>query len=169
MTTQPTDQLGTQITAAPGTQEVVISRVLNAPREIVFRAYTDPVLLARWLGPREYELIVERFEPWSGGSYRYFNVDANGNRYAFSGVCHDVSAPERIIQTFEFEGLPERGHVSLDTALFEALPDGRTRVTTKSVFQSVADRDAMIASGMEWGVRESYERLSELLPELLAQ
>lgn len=92
--------------------------------------------------------------------------DANGNEYAFHGVNHEVLPPERIIGTFEFEGLPGKGHVLLQTARFEELPDSRTRLVTQSVFQSVTDRDGMLQSGMERGVNDSYERLDELLGKM---
>lgn len=156
----------TKIIAEPGKQDITIIREFEAPRELVFRAYTEPELYVRWLGPRGYEIELEKFEPWSGGSWRYLNRDEHGNVYAFHGVNHEVTAPERIIGTFEFEGLPERGHVILESAVFEALPGNRTRMTGHSVFGSVADRDGMLQSGMERGVVDSYERLDELLPSL---
>jgi uncharacterized protein YndB with AHSA1/START domain len=152
----------TQITAEPGKQEIFITREFDAPRELVFKAHTDPELYVRWLGPRELEMILERFEPRAGGSYRYIHKDKAGNEYAFHGVNHEVLEPERLISTFEFEGLPEKGHVILGTVRFEALPGGRTRLTSQSVFQSVADRDGMLQSGMERGVNEGYERLDDL-------
>jgi uncharacterized protein YndB with AHSA1/START domain len=93
--------------------------------------------------------------------------DVQGNEYGFHGVNHEVLAPERIIGTFEFEGLPESGHVVMETVRFEALPGDRTRVTTQSVFQTVADRDGMVQAGMEHGVTDSHERLSELLEKVL--
>lgn len=153
----------TNITAEPGKQEILIERVFDAPRELVFKAYTDQDLIKQWLGPRDLTMTIEKFEPRTGGSYRYIHKDKNGNSFGFHGVIHEVTEPSRIIQTFEFEGLPESGHVTLDTAKFEELPGGKTRVITQSVFQSVADRDGMIASGMERGLNEGYERLDELL------
>ena len=156
----------TKIIAEPGKQDITIIREFEAPRELVFRAYTEPELYVRWLGPRGYEIELEKFEPWSGGSWRYLSRDVHGNVYAFHGVNHEVTAPERIVGTFEFEGLPERGHVILETAVFAALPGGRTRMTGHSVFRSGADRDGMLQSGMERGVVDSYERLDELLPTL---
>ena len=153
----------TTITAEPGKQELFITREFDAPRELVFRAHTDPELYVQWLGPRELTMTVERFEARDGGSYRYIHKDREGNEYAFHGVNHEVLAPERIIGTFEFEGLPEKGHVILGTARFEELPGERTRLTSQSVFQSVADRDGMLQSGMERGVNEGYERLDEVL------
>ena len=153
----------TTITAEPGKQEVFITREFDAPRELVFKAHTDPDLYTQWLGPREVTMTLETFEPRDGGSYRYIHKDADGNEYAFHGVNHEVLSPERIISTFEFEGLPEKGHVILETIKFEALPGNRTRLTGQSVFQSVAGRDAMLRSGMERGVNEGYERLDDLL------
>lgn len=157
----------TQITAEPGQQQILIGRMFDAPRELVFEAFTDPKHLVQWLGPRELVMSVDVFEPRSGGSWRYIHKDKNGNAYAFHGVFHEVQSPERIIQTFEFEGLPEKGHVTLETVKFESLSDGKTRVIMLSVFQSVADRDAMLQSGMERGVVEGHERLDELFEKLL--
>ena len=156
----------TTITAEPGKQELFITREFDAPRELVFKAYTDPELYAQWLGPHGLSTTFEIFEPVSGGRYRFIQKDQVGNEYAFHGVTHEVTAPERIIGTFEFEGLPESGHVTLETTRFEALPGNRTRVTSQSVFQSVSDRDGMIQSGMERGVKEGYERLDKILTEM---
>ena len=156
----------THITAEPGKNEIVITREFDAPRELVFKAFTDPELYSQWLGPRGLTMTLETFEPRAGGRWRYLHTDADGTAYAFHGVYHEVSAPKRIIQTFEFEGLPEAGHVTLETARFEALSGGRTRLVSQSVFQSVADRDGMVASGMEHGVNEGYERLDELVERL---
>jgi uncharacterized protein YndB with AHSA1/START domain len=156
----------TKITATPGKQEIVITREFDAPRELVFKAFTDPKLYIQWLGPRELTMILEKFEPRNGGSWRYIHKDKDGNEYAFHGVNHEVTAPERIIGTFEFEGLPEKGHVILETARFEVLPGDRTKLTSQSVFQSVADRDGMLQSGMERGVNDSYQRLDELLAKM---
>lgn len=154
------------IVAEPGKQELFIIREFDAPRELVFKAHTDAELYARWLGPRDLTTTFEIFEPVSGGRYRFIQKDKEGNEFAFHGVSHEVTAPERIIGTFEFEGLPEAGHVILETTKFEALPGNRTRITAQSVFQSVADRDGMIQAGMERGVNEGYERLTELLQRL---
>ncbi len=113
-------------------------------------------------GPRGLATTLKTFEPKSGGQWRFLQKDKDGQEYGFHGVFHEVS-PQRMVQTFEYEGMPEGGHVSLDTLRLEALPKGRTRLTVKSVFQSVADRDGMVEAGMEHGVKEGYERLDELL------
>lgn len=156
----------TTITAEPGKQELFITREFDAPRELVFKAYTDPDIYVRWLGPRDLDTSLETFEPVSGGRWRFVQKDKDGNEFGFHGVNHDVTAPERIIGTFEFEGLPESGHVILETTKFDALSGGRTRVTTQSVYQSVQDRDGMVAAGMESGVVDGFERLDEILPNM---
>jgi uncharacterized protein YndB with AHSA1/START domain len=153
----------TTIIAEPGKQELFIIREFDAPRELVFKAHTDAELYAQWLGPRGLATTFEIFEPVSGGRYRFIQKDNEGNEFAFHGVTHEVTVPERIIGTFEFEGLPEAGHVILETTKFESLPGNRTRITAQSVFQSVEDRDGMVQSGMEQGVVEGYERLDETL------
>ena len=159
----------TKIIAEPGKQEILIMREFDAPRELVFRAFTDPELYVQWLGPRDLTMTLETFEPRDGGSWRYIHKDEDGSEYTFHGVYHEVLSPERIINTFEFEGLPEKGHVVLETVRLEEMPGGRTKLTTQSVFQSVADRDGMLQSGMESGVNDSYERLDELLEKLKKQ
>jgi len=156
----------TTIIAEPGKQEIIIIREFDAPRELVFKAHTDPDLYKQWLGPRNLIMKIESFEPKSGGSYRYIHVDEDGNEYAFHGVYHEVHSPERIIDTFEFEGLPEPGHVALETLEIEELPGGRTKTVSHSVFQSVADRDGMIGADIERGINEGYDRLDELLEKM---
>jgi uncharacterized protein YndB with AHSA1/START domain len=154
------------VTAEPGKQDLRITREFDAPRELVFKAFTDPELYVQWFGPRYLTTTIDTFEPKSGGRWRCIQKDKDGNEFGFHGVNHEVLAPERIISTFEFEGLPEAGHVLLETTKFEALPGGRTRVTSQSVFQSVEDRDGMVQSGMQSGAAESYDRLDEVLEKL---
>ena len=156
----------TTILAEPGKQEMRITREFDAPRELVFQAFTDPELYVQWLGPRRLTMRLDTFEPKSGGRWRYLQKDQNGNEFGFHGVYHEVRASERIINTFEFEGLPETGHVALETLTLEALPGERTRLIAQSVFQSVADRDGALQSGMEEGLNDSYERLTALLEKM---
>ena len=156
----------TTITAEPGKHDILITREFDAPRELVFKAFTDPELYVQWLGPRRLKMTLEKFEPKSGGSWRYTHKDEKGNEFGFHGVNHEVTFPERIIGTFEFEGLPEKGHVSLETVRLQELPGGRTRLTNVTVFQTVADRDGMLQSGMEKGLGESFERLDELIVKM---
>jgi uncharacterized protein YndB with AHSA1/START domain len=155
----------TQITAEPGVSQIVITREFDAPRDLVFRAYTDPELLVQWLGPRDLTMTIDQYDVRDGGKWRYVHTDTQGNEYGFHGVFHGAPSPESTVQTFEYEGVP--GHVSLDTYTIEER-DGRTLVRSVSSFQSVEDRDAMVASDMERGVHDSNERLEELLTTLQA-
>jgi uncharacterized protein YndB with AHSA1/START domain len=142
-------------------QEILITRVFDAPRDLVFQTYNDPKLLTQWWGPRYLTTRIDKMDVRPGGQWRFIQRDPSGNEFAFHGVYHSVQAPEQIIITFEFEGMP--GHVILETVTFSELPGGKTRLIDQSVFQSVADRDGMLASGMESGATESMERLAELL------
>jgi uncharacterized protein YndB with AHSA1/START domain len=154
-----------EIVAEPGTHQIVLTREFAAPRDLVYRAYTDPELLAQWLGPRGLTMHVDRYEVRDGGVWRFIQRDPEGTEYGFRGVFHGTPSPDNLVRTFEYEGFP--GHVSLESATFEDR-GGRTLVRVNSVFQSVADRDGMIQSGMESGVREGWERLDGLLPMLAA-
>jgi uncharacterized protein YndB with AHSA1/START domain len=154
----------TEFVIEPGRQDIIITRTFDAPRDVVFQAVTDPNLVPKWWGPRRYETIVDRMEVKPGGRWRFFNRDAEGNDYGFKGVYHDVVAPERVVQTFEFEGAP--GHVALETLTLDEV-DGKTRYTVTAVHQSVEARDAMVKSGMEDGARETIERLAEVVQSLL--
>lgn len=152
-----------EIIAEPGRQDIVIKRSFDAPRELVFRAMTEPEHLAVWWGLPTSETVIDHAEPRTGGSWRFVER-AEGEEYAFRGVYHEVTAPERVVQTFEFEGMP--GHVAMETMTLEDAGDGRTLYTNVSVYQSVEDRDGMIASGMEDGLGQSMDALDELLREL---
>jgi len=158
----------TTVTAEPGKQELFITREFDAPRELVFKAYTDPELYIQWVGPHGMTMSIEKWECREGGSYQ-FTHERDGHKYSFFGVYHEVLKPERIIGTFEFDGLPERGHVIMGTTKFEELPDGRCRLVHQSVFQSVGDRDGMLQSGMERGVNDGYEKLDQLLAGMNAK
>ncbi len=154
----------TEFVIEPGRQDIIITRVFDAPREVVFTALTDPHLIPNWWGPARYETTVDRADVRPGGQWRYVSRDADGTEYGFRGVYHDIVAPDRVVQTFEFEGMP--GHVSLETATLEEV-DGKTRYVGVSVFQSVADRDGMAESGMEEGASEGFDRLAEVIQSLL--
>jgi uncharacterized protein YndB with AHSA1/START domain len=158
-----TKNSSTHITVEPGKQEIFITREFDAPRELVFKAYTDPRSMAQWWGPKSLTTTVEEMDVRPGGRWRITQRDVEGNGYAFHGVYHTVEAPSRLVSTFEFEGVP--GHVSLDTLTFEE-QKGKTEMKSQSVFQSVADRDGMVQSGMEAGVVETYDRFAELLAKL---
>jgi uncharacterized protein YndB with AHSA1/START domain len=153
----------TEYVIEPGKQEITSTVVLDAPRELVFRAYTEPELFAKWWGPRQYTNIIDKFDARQGGEWRVIQKAADGDEHAFRGVHHEVSAPERLVVTFEYEGMP--GHVALQIATFEPIGN-KTKVVAHTVFEAVADRDGMVASGMQEGADESIERLAELLDSL---
>ena len=155
----------TVVTAEPGKQELFITREFDATRELVFKAHTDPELYVKWVGPHGMKMTINKWEMHEGGSYSYTH-ERDGHKYSFFGVTHEVLTHERIVGTFEFDGLPERGHVILGVTSFEELPNGRSRVVHQSVFRSVADRDGMIQSGMERGVKDGYEKLDDILVRL---
>jgi uncharacterized protein YndB with AHSA1/START domain len=145
----------------PGEREIHVERIFAAAPDRVFAAYVDPELIPQWWGPRGTTTIVEELDATPGGRWRYVSRNADGSETAFRGVFREVSPPDRLVQTFEWEGLP--GHVSVDSAVFEDLGDGRTKVVSTTVFHAAEERDGMIESGMERGMNESYERLDELL------
>ena len=143
----------------PG-QEVIINMAFDAPRDLVYQLYTDPGLVSQWWGPRSQITTVDQMDVSQGGTWRFVSRDSEGSEFGFHGVFHEVMPPERIVDTFEFEGMP--GHVLLETVTFDER-DGRTYVRNESVFQTVEDRDGMLNSGMVEGTRESVERFAELL------
>jgi uncharacterized protein YndB with AHSA1/START domain len=155
--------ISTTITAPAGSPFIDISREFDAPRDLLYRAHTDPELLPQWLGPSRLPLVVDEYDVRHGGRWRYFQRDDDGAEYGFHGVFHGTPSPDGIVQTFEFEGAP--GHVSLNRLTLEA-HGGRTVVHVHSTFESVQARDAMVAAGMEHGLDEGYRRLDALLARL---
>jgi len=150
----------TDIAVDPDVPLVRITRDFDAPPEKVFRAHTDLDLVAQWLGPRSLQVQIDHFDCRTGGSYRYLHVRGQ-DEFGFYGSFHEVRPNEMIVQTFTFEGEPDG--VALERVVFTDLGDGRTRLTSTSLVDSFAARDAFVASGMEIGVREGYERLDEVL------
>jgi uncharacterized protein YndB with AHSA1/START domain len=146
--------------SAQGDREIVTERVFNATRERVFQAYVDPELIPQWWGRREDTMTVDKLDVREGGDWR-FVTDGPDGTHAFRGTFRAIEPPERVEQTFEWEGMP--GHIVVETATFEDLGDGRTKVSTRSRFDTTEERDGMLASGMEIGMGESYEKLDELL------
>lgn len=153
---------GTLNVTLPSDREIQLTRTFDAPREVVFKAMMDPDLIPRWWGPRRYTTVVEKMDVRPGGKWRFLNREADGTEFGFQGEYREIVPPERVVQTFEFDGAP--GHVSIDTATF-AERDGRTEMTVRSLFDSKEDRDAMLQSGMESGVKETYDRFAEVLTE----
>jgi len=155
-----TKNSSTSTLTMPSDREIVMTRVFDAPRELVFKAYTDPKLIPQWWGQRSTTTTVDKMDVRPGGVWRFVQRDADGNEYAFNGEYKEIVPPERLAYTFEFEGMP--GHVLLETVTFEE-QGGKTKVKVLSLFDSVEDRDGMLQSGMEAGANESNDRLAELL------
>jgi uncharacterized protein YndB with AHSA1/START domain len=166
MSTNPTEQTATRettIEADPNVPTIRIIRDFDAPRDRVFRAWVDPELVVQWLGPKSSEIRIDQWDARTGGNYRYASVQDGAEVAAFYGSFHEVRPSERLVQTFTWEGMPDG--VSLETMTFEDLGDGRTRTVGLSVVDSFEGRDAIIASGMEVGVDEGYEKLDALLAQ----
>lgn len=153
----------TRIVVDPNVPLIRIVREFAAPPAKVFVAHTDPDLVARWNGPNGTEMRIDHWDCRNGGSYRYLHV-INDEEYGFRGCFHEVRPNELIVQTFTFEGMPDG--VALEKLVLEDIGNGRTILTATSLVDSFADRDAFVASGMEHGVREGYERLDTVLSEL---
>lgn len=162
MSTPVSRPAGTSIITTPTDREVRVERVFDAPRERVWQAFTDPALVAQWWG-RGNPLVIERMEVERGGHWRYIEHAPEGVE-GFEGRYREVSPPERLVQTFEWDGMP--GHVAVSTVTFEDLGDGRTRVVTTDVFHTTEERDGMLNSGMEHGLNQSYAALDRLLATL---
>ena len=143
----------------PSDREIRVERIFNASRDRVWRAYTVPELVAQWWG-RGNKVVIERMEMERGGHWRFVE-HADGQTHGFEGRYAEITPPERIVCTFEWDGMP--GHVILETTTFEDLGDGRTKMIATSLFHTAADRDGMMQSGMEGGMNESYAALDRLL------
>ena len=145
----------------PSDREILITRGFDAPRELVFRAHTDPALIPLWWGPRSTTTIVDKMDVRPGGEYRFVHRTSDGSEYVFRGEFREIVPHERLVQTSEFEGAPG---IVLETITFEE-HDGKTTLTVLDVCPTQEIRDAILASGMEEGLNESYDRLAELLAE----
>jgi uncharacterized protein YndB with AHSA1/START domain len=146
----------------PTDREIRIERIFNATRDRVWKALTDPKLVAQWWG-RGNKLVIERLEATRGGHWRFVEHSDDGE-HGFEGRFAEVTPPERVVQTFEWDGMP--GHVALETMTLEDLGDGRTKVVTTSLFHTTQDRDGMLQSGMEGGLNQSYAALDRVLASM---
>jgi uncharacterized protein YndB with AHSA1/START domain len=150
----------------PSDKEIVITRVFDAPRELVFEAHSSCEHMSKWWGPRRYEFASCEIDFRPGGAWRIVHRGPDGEEFGFHGEYREIVPSERIVWTFEFEGMP--GHVSVETLSLEE-HDGKTTLTGASVFDTVEDRDGMLESGMESGAAESMDRLDEYLESLTAR
>jgi uncharacterized protein YndB with AHSA1/START domain len=159
-------QAPTAIVTTPTDREIHVERVFDAPRDRVFAVYTDPELIPDWWGPHDTTAVVDEMDVRPGGSWRFVVHDSDGRVNAFRGTYREITPPERIVQTFEWEGMP--GHVSVETATFEDLGD-RTKVSTTSTYHTTEERDGTLESGMVGGMNEMFARLDALLARLAAR
>ena len=153
-----------KLTVKPeGERQIRSERVFNAPREKVYRAMTDPDLIPKWWGRHVDTTTVEEMDARVGGRWHFVTEGPDG-KHGFSGIFRELDAPSRVVQTFEWDGMP--GYISVDASELEDLGDGRTRVVTTSTFHFTEERDGMLSAGMEIGMGETYDRLEELLATL---
>lgn len=148
----------------PSDREIVMTRVFDAPRALLFKVFLDPECIPHWWGQRDTTTIVDQMDVRPGGAWRYVQRGPGGEEYAFRGEYREIVPPERIVYTFEFEPMP--GHIVVDTVTLTER-DGRTTMTVASLFATQEDRDGMLASGMEAGAAESWDRLAEYLQTLV--
>ena len=160
-TTIPTDPHGTTIEADPNLPTITIVREFDAPADRVYRAWTEPELVVQWLGPTSTEMKIDRWDATTGGNYRYTAWQDGAEVAGFYGSFHEARPGERLVQTFTWEGMPDG--VSLETMTFTDLGNGRSRVISLSVVDSLEGRDAILASGMDVGVYEGYAKLDAVL------
>jgi len=159
MTTKTINQ--TTIEVDPNLPTIRTVREFDATPDKVYRAFTDPELVAKWLGPREYPVKIDAWDARTGGNYRYSGKNAGQDEPGFYGSFHELRENERIVQTFSYDGIPDG--VCLETMTFTELPGGRTQLVSLSVLDSIEGRDGLVASGMETGVVEGYDQLDGLL------
>ena len=150
----------TLVVVEPGKLDLMITRTFDAPRELIFKAHIDPAVIPQWWGPANLTTRIDRLDAVPGGSWRFIQRDPEGHEFAFHGVYHEIRRPERWVETFEYEGMP--GHVCLNITTLEDI-GGKTKLTVHSIFESVEDRDGMVAEGMEQGLDEGYNRLEQLV------
>ncbi len=160
MTSDQQTQSRRATVTTPSDREIRVERIFDAPRERVFAAMTDPQAIPHWWGPRDTTTTVDVMDVRPGGSWRFLVGSDGEEAIGFRGTYREIEAPERIVQTFEWEGMP--GHVSVETAVLEDLGE-QTRLVTTSIFHTAEERDGMLGSGMEGGLNETYERLDEVL------
>jgi uncharacterized protein YndB with AHSA1/START domain len=146
----------------PTDRQIRTERIFNAPRDRVWKAFTNPELVAQWWG-RGNKVVLEKFEPKTGGRWRFVEHGPEGTN-GFEGRYREVTPPGRIVQTFEWDGMP--GHVIVETMTLEDLGDGRTKLVNISLFHTPEERDGMLSSGMEQGMNESYAALDRVLAAL---
>jgi uncharacterized protein YndB with AHSA1/START domain len=150
------------VVTLPSDKEILLTRVIDAPRELVFKAYTDPKAIPQFWGPRKYTTVVDKMDVRPGGKWRFIQKDEEGQEFAFNGEYREVKAPEKLVHTFEFE--PLAGHIAVEHVTFEDMGD-KTKIVDRMNFDNKEDRDGMVESGMESGAAELWDRFEELVQQ----
>lgn len=145
------------------TLTVEMERTFKAPRESVFKAFTDPDSVKNWWGPEALDMTIDKMDVREGGKWRFIHKDPSGNTFAFNGEYKNIEGPNKITQTFNYEGIPGN-HELVETVKFEEI-EGNTKVTSVSSYKNIDDLEGMVESGMESGAKESWERLAKLLEQ----
>jgi uncharacterized protein (TIGR03086 family) len=161
------ESAGTLKVTTPTDREIAMTRVFDAPRHLVFDAYTKPELLKRWMGPRGWSLVVCEIDLRVGGAYRFVGRGADGTEMGWRGVYREIVPPERLVATESFDEPWYPGEALVTTVLVEQ--GGKTTLTSTVRYESREARDAVLKSGMERGVAEGYDRLAEVLASTLAR
>lgn len=142
--------------------KVVMDRVFDAPRDLVWKTISDPNLIPQWWGPKQFTTIVDKMDFRPGGEWRFVHRDDKGNEFGFHGVYKEITAPSLVSDTFNFEGIPA-GHEMVETMTLEDAGEGKTKMTTTSAYANIEDLDGMVGMGMEGGAVETWERLAGLV------
>lgn len=153
------------VTANPGESTIRIERTFDVSPEKFFRVITNKELIPKWWVGPGYDVRVEEMDVREGGRWKFAQVMQDGTTFNFFGTYHEIAPGERVIQTFEFSGLPERGHVILEKMEMQPTEDGKTKMTVTQSFFSAQDRDGMLQSGMEEGMQNTYNVLDKILAE----
>jgi uncharacterized protein YndB with AHSA1/START domain len=153
------------VTAEPGKSTIRIERLFDAPREKFFRVVTNKELIPKWWVGPGYEVHVAEMDVREGGKWNFVQRMEDGTEFAFFGVYHEIAKAERIVQTFEFNGMPERGHVIMEKMELEEVEGDKTKIVITQAFFSVEERDGMLQSGMEEGMQNTYNTLDKVLAE----
>lgn len=154
------------VVTTPSDTEIRMSRVFDAPRDLVFEAHTSCEHMSKWWGPRRYEVSSCDIDFRPGGRWRIVLRGTEGDEHAFYGEYREIVRPERIVWTFGFDGIPG-GEPGVEIYVFEE-QGGKTTVTSIASFDSVEQRDGALGSGMVDGATEMYDRLDEYLEGLQA-
>ncbi len=155
------NRTGKKFTVDREAREITMERIFDAPRELVWKLYTNPDLIPQWWGPKALVTTVDEMDVRPGGRWRFIQRDPNGMEYAFNGVYREIEPPKRVVYTFNFEPIGP-GHELVEIVTFDE-QGGKTKLTSKAVYNTIEDLEGMLKSGMEGGATETMDRFEQLL------